>query len=137
MKEHKGFYIIIHLEAEPLRVLDIFLSILNKKGLKIIKKIDITKEIKKDIGIDWIFYTQLDVINPEIMYKTLSIDKTVGILTPIRVLIYEDDTGTSIIAQDPRFSARLVDNPTIIEISQNMAEILINILKEVEEQLKK
>ncbi|MGQ9705534.1 MAG: DUF302 domain-containing protein [bacterium] len=136
MKEHKGYYISTHINSEPSKVSDILISTLNKKGLKIIKKIDITKEIKKDIGIDWIFYSQLTIMNPEITYKALSIDKRIGIFTPIRLIIYEDNDGTTIIVQDPRFSARLVDNPTIIEISQSLAELIIDILREIEGQLK-
>lgn len=137
MKEYKGIYISTHLDAEPSKVSDILISLLNKRGLRVIKKIDISKELKKDIGVEWVYYSLLDVLNSEKAYKALSIDKTIGIFSIIRLIIFEDNGGTSVIAQDPRFSARLVDNPTIIEISQDMAEMIVDTFREMEEQLKK
>ncbi|HEC79777.1 MAG TPA: DUF302 domain-containing protein [Firmicutes bacterium] len=136
MEEYKGFSITTEIGADISKVTSALNTTLLKNGFRVIKKTDLSKEIMKDISIKWLKYHIWDIIDAEITYKILSINKYGGTFTPIRILIYEKGDNTIISVIDPRLAARLIDNPTIIELAQEMGDRIKNALAEIENKFK-
>lgn len=69
---------------------------LKKQGFGVLTRIDVKETMKKKIDADFKPYVILGACNPNLAYKTLSADDTVGLFLPCNVVVAETDRGAEV-----------------------------------------
>jgi len=100
---------------------------LQKSGFRIVSELNFSDFIKDCLGIRLDKkYIILEVCHPFIAYKSLLTTLDTGLFLPIRIVIYEDESGDTVIsALNPEQVAGLIQN-----------EVFKLVVKEASEKLK-
>ena len=98
---------------------------LKKEGFGILMDIDMQKNLKEKIGVDFRPYRILGTCNPNIGHQVLQINDTMGVFLPCHVVV--QDTGNGMIkisAIDPIAPMSVVANPELEPIGMEVQSIL-------------
>jgi uncharacterized protein (DUF302 family) len=87
--------------ADLLDVLDQVSAALQREGFGIVSKFDVAAKLEDKLGIDFGTYQILGACNPELAYKALTIDPTVGVLLPCNVVVRATEEGVRLAIIDP------------------------------------
>jgi uncharacterized protein (DUF302 family) len=89
---------------------------LREEGLGVIARIDVGNLLKES-GIRSSAYTILTAWDATSIAQMLKVEETAGLLVPARLVVYEVDGGTAIVAGDPRKLLAIADNPALIPLA--------------------
>lgn len=95
---------------------------LKKEGFGVLTTIDVKDTLKKKLDVDFKRYTILGACNPTFAHKGLSIENDLGLLLPCNVVVSQDDNGTDtrVSVFDPMIMTKVVDNPGIKEVAEQV-----------------
>ena len=103
------------------------------EGFGILTEIDVKATLKKKLDQDFRKYVILGACNPEFAFKALSSEIHLGILMPCNVIVYEDDSGGTVVAaMDPASAMAVVDNPDVAEVAGEVRGLLKSALDKLE-----
>ena len=114
-------------------VADITQSLIDQ-GFGILTKVDVRQTLKKKLGVDYPNYMILGACNPPNAYKTLQLEKEIGLLLPCNVIVYEDQREIYISSIKPTAALVSSGNSEITKIAQQVEEKLVKALKKLENQ---
>lgn len=79
---------------------------LKVQGFGILTEIDVQKTLKEKIGVDFKPYLILGACNPQLAYKALATDESIGLLLPCNVVLKQkgDEIEVSILDPEAMFS---------------------------------
>ncbi len=97
---------------------------LKKEGFGVLTTIDVQDVLKKKIGVDFKKYTILGACNPTFSHQALQEEEEIGLLLPCNVIVYEKEGKTSVSVFDPMTMTKLIDNPNIGSVAQQVKEKL-------------
>lgn len=86
---------------------------LKAEGFGILTDIDVKKTLKSKIDVDFHRYLILGACNPKLAHQALSAEPLVGVLLPCNVVVAEEEGGTVVSIVNPRQMFRVVDNPDL------------------------
>lgn len=75
---------------------------LKAQGFGILTEIDVQKTFKQKIGVDFKPYLILGACNPQLAYKALSTDESIGLLLPCNVMLKQEVDEVEICILDPK-----------------------------------
>ncbi len=101
---------------------------LKKEGFGVLTTIDMKETLKKKIDVDIPRYTILGACNPHFANKALQVEKEIGLLLPCNVLVYEQDGSVTVSAFDPIIMDKIVSNPAIQSISEEVQQRLRRVI---------
>ena len=104
---------------------------LTKEGFGVLTTIDVKETLKKKIDVDIPRYTILGACNPHFANKALQIEKEIGLLLPCNVLVYEQDGSVTVSAFDPIIMDKIISNPAIQSISEEVRQKLQRVIAAV------
>lgn len=91
---------------------------LKEQGFGILTQIDVKDTLKKKLNVDFGKYVILGACNPPFAYQSLQAEIEIGLLLPCNVIVYEDDSGNTVVsAIDPESAMARIDNPKLKEIA--------------------
>lgn len=94
---------------------------LKKEGFGILTQIDVQKTLKKKLDVDFRKYYILGACNPPFAYKALQVEKMIGTMLPCNVVVQESEGGkTEVSAVDPVASMQAVQNPALLDVTQQI-----------------
>jgi uncharacterized protein (DUF302 family) len=94
---------------------------LKKEGFGVLTSIDVKDTMKKKLDIDFKKYVILGACNPPLAHKALTAEVDLGLLLPCNVIVYENDQKKTIVGFfDPRLMAKLVDNPKLALVADEV-----------------
>jgi uncharacterized protein (DUF302 family) len=104
-------------------------ELLKGEGFGVLTEIDVRATLKTKLGVDFRRYLILGACNPPLAHRALSAEPDIGVLLPCNVVVAERDGGGSVVsAMDPVAAFRLVANPGIQpvadEVRQRMQRVL-------------
>lgn len=104
---------------------------LKTEGFGIITDINVTSTMKKKLDVDYKKYTILGACNPKFAHKALEIDPFIGLLLPCNVVVMEDENGTGSIVSvvSPKAMFKVIDNPEMSQIAEQVEQRLKNALQ--------
>lgn len=94
---------------------------LKKEGFGVLTSIDVKDTMKKKLDVDFKKYVILGACNPPLAHKALTAEVELGLLLPCNVIVYENDQKKTVVGFfDPRLMAKLVDNPKLAPIADEV-----------------
>lgn len=105
---------------------------LQKEGFGILTEIDVKATLKKKLDVDFRNYRILGACNPPFAYKALQVEEKVGTMLPCNVVVQEKPDGKiEVSAVDPVASMQAIDNPTLVEIAQDIQQKLKKVINNI------
>jgi uncharacterized protein (DUF302 family) len=91
---------------------------LKGEGFGILTQIDVKDTLKKKLKVDFRKYIILGACNPPFAYQSLQAETEIGLLLPCNVIVYEDNSGSTVVsAINPESAMSMIDNPKLKEIA--------------------
>ena len=105
-----GITTVLNLDYEQAREQTI--AALKEQGFGVLTEIDVKATMKVKLDVDFQRYVILGACNPPLAYQALSTDKSVGLMLPCNVVVYDNGDGTSTVsALNPLAAMGVVGNP--------------------------
>lgn len=82
---------------------------LSEEGFGVLSTIDVDRTLREKIGVEIGGYTILGACNPQLAYRALQADKSVGLLLPCNVIVYEEDEQSVVSIIDPERMLSVAD----------------------------
>ena len=106
-------------------------SELPKEGFGVLTTIDVKETMKKKLDVDFRQYKILGACNPPFAYKALQAEEEIGLLLPCNVIVYEKEGKSIVAAFDPMSMSRIMENPAIQPIAEEMKSRLERVIAAV------
>ena len=104
---------------------------LKGEGFGVLTEINVKNTLKEKIGEDFRKYVILGSCNPRLAHRALQAELDIGLLLPCNVVVYEEDGGSVVAAQNPEAALNLVDNPELRPIAREARERLARVVEAV------
>ena len=84
---------------------------LQEQGFGVLTEIDVRATMRAKLDIDFQRYVIIGACNPPLAYQALSTDKSVGLMLPCNVVVYDNGDGSSTVsALNPMTAMSVVGN---------------------------
>jgi uncharacterized protein (DUF302 family) len=104
-----GITTVLNLDYEQAREQTI--AALKEQGFGVLTEIDVKATMKAKLDLDFQRYVILGACNPPLAYQALSTDKSVGLMLPCNVVVYDNGDGSSTVsALNPMAAIGVVGN---------------------------
>jgi uncharacterized protein (DUF302 family) len=104
-----GITTVLNLDYEQAREQTI--AALKEQGFGVLTEIDVKATMKAKLDLDFQRYVILGACNPQLAYQALSTDKSVGLMLPCNVVVYDNGDGSSTVsALNPMAAIGVVGN---------------------------
>ena len=104
-------------------------ELLQEEGFGILTEIDVQATLKKKLDIDFRRYVILGACNPPLAHRALEAEPDIGVLLPCNVVVAERDGGGSVVsAMDPVAAFRLISNPDVQPVADDVRQRLERVL---------
>lgn len=110
---------------------------LQKEGFGVLTEIDVKSALKKKLDVDYGNYVILGACNPVFAYKTLQLEKEIGLLLPCNVIVYVDEGENYVSAINPVEAMSIVGNEKLREVAEKVGKKLKRIIDNFEKEDKK
>ena len=104
---------------------------LSKEGFGVITEINVKETMKKKLDVDFGNYIILGACKPNFAYEVLNIDKSVGLLLPCNVLIYEDEGKVFVSAVNAEELMMANENKSLGEIANKVKRSLKGVIDRI------
>ncbi|HMA18198.1 MAG TPA: DUF302 domain-containing protein [Thermoanaerobaculia bacterium] len=94
--------------AEKARVVEA----LKAQGFGVLTEIDVQKTLKEKIGAEMEPYVILGACNPQLAYRALEADRSIGLLLPCNVVLREESGKVRVSILDPERMFEIADAST-------------------------
>jgi uncharacterized protein (DUF302 family) len=104
---------------------------LKEEGFGVLTSIDVQEAMKNKLNVDFKPYTILGACNPSFAYKALQEEEQIGLLLPCNVVIQQQEGNVTISIADPKVLFRLVDNPALVSVAEEVHKRLRRVIQAV------
>ena len=104
---------------------------LKDEGFGVLCEIDVAKTMQEKLGATFRPYVILGACNPMLAQRGLSAEDDLGLLLPCNVVVSADAAGTRVAAIDAAAMLRMVGNPALAPIADEVNERLQRVLQRV------
>jgi len=104
---------------------------LKGEGFGVLTEINVKSTLKEKIGEDFRKYIILGSCNPRLAHRALRAELEIGLLLPCNVIVYEEDDGSVVAAQNPEAALNLVGNADLAPVAKEAKERLQRVVEGV------
>ncbi|HEY3290205.1 MAG TPA: DUF302 domain-containing protein [Anaerolineae bacterium] len=102
---------------------------LKEQGFGVLTEIDVKATMKKKLDVDFRRYVILGACNPPLAYKALSSELEIGLWLPCNVIVYEENGGSVVSAQDPIGMLGMVQNADLEPVANEARAKLLRVIQ--------
>lgn len=124
-----GFSKVVNLSYE--QAVEKITEELRKEGFGVLTTIDVKDTLKQKLGLDFKKYVILGACNPPLAHQALEAEEEIGLLLPCNVIVYEKGRETVVAAFDPQVMAKIIENPAVDMIADEVKSRLQRVLEAV------
>ena len=107
-------------------------EVLKKHGFGVLTQIDVKETLHKKLGVDFRPYLILGACNPKLAHQALTVEDKIGTMLPCNVVVQQrGDNKVEISAVNPVASMSAIDNPELSGISQQVGDLLKQVIAEI------
>lgn len=107
---------------------------LKEEGFGVLMEIDAMSTFKEKLDVDWQPYHILGACNPPFALKALQADKSVGVLLPCNVVVWDEGEYRVIAAMNPQLIGEITNNPIVRSVAYEAKTRLERVLEKLEKQ---
>ena len=106
-------------------------ELLKEHGFGVVTELDMDKKIEEKLeGVDLKPYKLLGVCNPRLAYEAMQAEENIGLFLPCKMIIKEiDETTTEVVSIDPSVMMKMLGNPNLIPIGDEVTEVLKKVIE--------
>lgn len=105
---------------------------LKSQGFGVLTEIDVQATLKQKLDVDFRRYRILGACNPSLAHQALSQELTIGLLLPCNVVVYEGDSGDTVVSfTNPKQLFKVVDSPAVSGLADEVDQLMRNALEAV------
>jgi uncharacterized protein (DUF302 family) len=102
---------------------------LKAEGFGVLTEIDVQATLKKKLDVDFRRYRILGACNPPFAHRALQHSLDVGMLMPCNVIVYETDTGKTVVsAVDPMQTMAAQGDPALRPLADEVRQKLQRVI---------
>jgi uncharacterized protein (DUF302 family) len=102
---------------------------LKAEGFGVLTEIDVQATLKKKLDVDFRRYRILGACNPPFAHRALQHSLDVGMLLPCNVIVYETDTGKTVVsAVDPMQTMAAQGDPALRPLADEVRQKLQRVM---------
>lgn len=101
---------------------------LAEHGFGVLSEIDVRQTLKSRIAVDLEGYVILGACNPRLAYEALCIEPKIGTMLPCNIVLRASGRDVEVSAIDPAAAMRVIDNPKLRPVAENVADMLRSVL---------
>jgi uncharacterized protein (DUF302 family) len=102
---------------------------LKEEGFGVLTEIDVRKTMKEKLDVDFRKYVILGSCNPNLAHRALEAEIEIGLLLPCNVIVYEEDGGSVVAAQNPEAALGVVGNPGLEPVAREARAKLEQVIR--------
>ncbi len=103
---------------------------LKDEGFGVLTTIDVKSTLKAKIGVDFKRYIILGACNPHLAHQALTNENDVGLLLPCNVVVYETESGGSVVAAiDPEAMLSITGRDDLAPLAGDVKEKLTRAIR--------
>ena len=107
-------------------------EVLKKHGFGVLTQIDVRDTLHKKLGIEFRPYLILGACNPKLAHQALTVEDKIGTMLPCNVVVQQrGDNRIEVSAVNPVASMSAIDNPELSGISQQVGNLLKQVIAEI------
>lgn len=92
------------------------IAALNNKEFEVLSRTDLQEKFKKKLDVDFHKYLIFEAYNPPSLYKAILVEDNIGLMLPVKVILYEKNNQTTISFIKPTISMAMIDNPKLKDV---------------------
>jgi len=104
---------------------------IENQSLELVGEWDMRNYLKTKLGVDVPRHHVLAVFSPDLVYSALSLDKDLGLLLPVNIVLYEQGNGTIIECIDPITYFEMADGKGLEKLSRELKAKLEDVISHV------
>lgn len=125
-----SYYISTRVESGFDETIERVTEALNAEGFGVLTDIDVKATMKKKLDEDFRNYRILGACNPPFAHKALLREDKIGTMLPCNVVVQEmEGGGVEVAAVNPVSSMQAVDNPTLLNIANEIRDRLSRVIE--------
>ncbi|MCP4605342.1 MAG: DUF302 domain-containing protein [Proteobacteria bacterium] len=103
------------------RAIELTTDALKTEGFGVLTEIDVKSTLKKKLDVNFRDYKILGACNPPLAHQALENELSIGLLLPCNVVVFKEDDGTvTVSAINPQEMFRIVDNPNVAPLAEQV-----------------
>jgi len=107
-------------------------EVLKKHGFGVLTQIDVKDTLHKKLGVEFRPYLILGACNPKLAHQALTVEDKIGTMLPCNVVVQQrGDNRIEVSAVNPVASMSAIDNPKLSGISQQVGDMLKQVIAEI------
>ncbi|MFQ5798666.1 MAG: DUF302 domain-containing protein [Bacteroidota bacterium] len=107
---------------------------LASEGFGILASVDLDRVLVEKLGVRFRRYRILDMCDPELVHKALSIDLNGGLVFLCRIVLYEQgNNNIVVIATDPELALESVEDPDLRWVAREVCEKIRRAIEKLSE----
>ena len=100
-------------------------SALADKGFGVVTDMDIQTTMKKKLDVEMRPYRILGACNPKLAYRAIENEKTMGLLLPCKVVVYQNEDGSFMVSfARPKTVFTLIDNSDLVAVAEEVDRLI-------------
>ncbi len=104
---------------------------LQDKGFGVLTEIDVKATMKKKLDKDMDDYRILGACNPNMAYRAIGMEPTVGAMLPCNVILRGTGNGVQVSAIDPVASMQAIDNEQLKAVAGEVRGMLAEVVESI------
>jgi uncharacterized protein (DUF302 family) len=88
-------------------------TVLKEEGFGVLTRIDVKETLRKKLDVEHKPYVILGACNPQLAFRALSTDDTIGLFLPCNVVVAETEQGAEVTFLRPEAMFAAIDKPEL------------------------